>query len=547
MSAFAPKLGTNYCPTDNEVHEINVLLAEPSEQLRQLDSKIDDLRKSMEELVVERNRIGEFVNAHKALISPMRRIPIDVLQEIFVACLATEHNCIMSASEAPILLGRICSSWRAISMSTPRIWASLHFVEPDVSFSSSVYVTRARDVRLAQRLETAKSWLGRSGKCPLSISLRINSFGSGYPSANIESWPTYSFLQVMISHSSQWRRIELNMPDGLIRAFRNLTGKDVPLLQSLWLDLHIHHSDPDPLFPPLELLTAPQLVGLHITGFLTQPDVMGLPYEQLTSLLLGPFPSQFDLETSLSLIPKCRQLRRFNVTVYGSENAHGIDGIHIESHTLEVLVVNYYRRRGTTTTPLRALNYLSLPALLHLSVIGDGISADGMVSPSFERFFSISTRLRSLCVYTAFLEKAMFMLMVRALPPSLQRLAIHCDHDLSWSIDDDFIASITPTTHAATACPGLEDLVVRDCHDISDRALLEFIRAKITPGLHSPLKRVRIKLERPMEFDILPEVKSFSKAGFDVVVDYLHPIVFLATGVDPSRSAAAHDWYTGDV
>ncbi|KAJ7062346.1 hypothetical protein C8F01DRAFT_128306 [Mycena amicta] len=544
MSAFTAKLGTNYCPTDDEVHEINVLLAEPSEQLRQLDSKIDDLRKAMEELVVERNRIGEFVDAHKALISPMRRIPIDVLQEIFVACLATERNCIMSASEAPILLGRICSSWRAISMSTPRLWASVHIVEPSPPPSNaSVYVTRARDARLAQRLESAKSWLARSGKCPLSISLLLESHGQEYTSSEIESWPTYSFLQVMISHLSQWRRIELRVPNRLVEALRKLTGKDVPLLQSLNLDLLVVQPGVDPLSPPLELLMAPQLSDLHLAGIQTQPDALGLQYHQLTSLTLSPLAwsaSHPSLEASLSVIAKCRQLRRFDVTVY--ENTPSIDGIHIESQTLEILVIHCYQG---TTTPFRALHYLSLPALLHLSVIGRGLSAGGMVAPSFERFFSLSTRFRSLCVQATLLEKAMFMLMVHALPPSLQRLAIHCGRGSSWSIDDDFLTSITPTTgHAATACPGIEDVVFLDCHDISDRALLEFIRAKMTPGSHSPLKRVRIKLQRPMEFDILPEVKSFSKAGFDVVVDYLHPIVFSA---DPWRPGAAHDWYTVDV
>ncbi|KAF8213696.1 hypothetical protein K438DRAFT_1105548 [Mycena galopus ATCC 62051] len=34
--------------------------------------------------------------------------------------MSSDHrNCVSSASEAPILLGRICSSWRAISLSTP--------------------------------------------------------------------------------------------------------------------------------------------------------------------------------------------------------------------------------------------------------------------------------------------------------------------------------------------------------------------------------------------------------------------------------------------
>ncbi|KAJ7634614.1 hypothetical protein FB45DRAFT_909361, partial [Roridomyces roridus] len=44
-------------------------------------------------------------------------------------CLPTHRNCVMDASEAPLLLGRISSAWRALSLATPRLWASLHIVD----------------------------------------------------------------------------------------------------------------------------------------------------------------------------------------------------------------------------------------------------------------------------------------------------------------------------------------------------------------------------------------------------------------------------------
>ncbi|KAJ7022093.1 hypothetical protein C8F04DRAFT_245444 [Mycena alexandri] len=40
----------------------------------------------------------------------------------------THRNRVMSAVEAPVLLGRICRSWR--SLTTPRLWSRLHVVEP---------------------------------------------------------------------------------------------------------------------------------------------------------------------------------------------------------------------------------------------------------------------------------------------------------------------------------------------------------------------------------------------------------------------------------
>ncbi|KAJ6544214.1 hypothetical protein B0H19DRAFT_898859, partial [Mycena capillaripes] len=121
-SHFAPQLGTNYCPKDKEVLEIKALLVKPSHRLKRLDDEIADLQKAIDKLAEERNSLSAYVDAHKALISPARRLPLDIIQEIFIACLPTHRNCAMSASEAPVLLGRICSSWRAISLSTPRLW-----------------------------------------------------------------------------------------------------------------------------------------------------------------------------------------------------------------------------------------------------------------------------------------------------------------------------------------------------------------------------------------------------------------------------------------
>ncbi|KAJ7140918.1 hypothetical protein C8R44DRAFT_603871, partial [Mycena epipterygia] len=110
---------TNYCPTDEEITEIQSLIIEPTLRLQRLDDEIADLQKVIDKLAEERASLGAYGEAHKALISPVRRLPLDVIQEIFVACIPTHRNCVMSAREAPVLLGHICSSWRETSLSTP--------------------------------------------------------------------------------------------------------------------------------------------------------------------------------------------------------------------------------------------------------------------------------------------------------------------------------------------------------------------------------------------------------------------------------------------
>ncbi|KAJ6580846.1 hypothetical protein B0H19DRAFT_891174, partial [Mycena capillaripes] len=121
-SPFAAQLGTNYCPKEEEIIDIKALLVEPTHRLKGLDKEIAELQKAIDKLATERELLEAFLEGHKALLSPVRRLPLDLIQEIFITCLPTRRNCVMSASEPPVLLGRICSSWRAISLSTPRLW-----------------------------------------------------------------------------------------------------------------------------------------------------------------------------------------------------------------------------------------------------------------------------------------------------------------------------------------------------------------------------------------------------------------------------------------
>ncbi|KAJ7154880.1 hypothetical protein C8R43DRAFT_857362, partial [Mycena crocata] len=65
---------------------------------------------------------AEYISAYKALVSPVRRRPPDIVQEIFLACLPTRHNAVMSTRDAPLLLAHICSAWRVLALATPALW-----------------------------------------------------------------------------------------------------------------------------------------------------------------------------------------------------------------------------------------------------------------------------------------------------------------------------------------------------------------------------------------------------------------------------------------
>ncbi|KAJ6530266.1 hypothetical protein B0H19DRAFT_904173, partial [Mycena capillaripes] len=119
-SPFRQHLNTNYAPTDAEIDRIRAHLAPHEAELARLEALIRDL-------TAQRDRVKDHVDSHRALISHPRRLPQDLIEQIFLACLPTHRNAVMSPAEAPLLLGHICSAWRSVSFSMPRLWASLHF------------------------------------------------------------------------------------------------------------------------------------------------------------------------------------------------------------------------------------------------------------------------------------------------------------------------------------------------------------------------------------------------------------------------------------
>ena len=92
-SPFASGLDSNYIATDSESLEIKILLEHPTARLEELSTELQELRDEQSALLL-------FISKHRTLISPIRKLPIDVLQKIFIACLPTAHNPVMSKSEA---------------------------------------------------------------------------------------------------------------------------------------------------------------------------------------------------------------------------------------------------------------------------------------------------------------------------------------------------------------------------------------------------------------------------------------------------------------
>ncbi|KAJ7723677.1 hypothetical protein B0H16DRAFT_1737121 [Mycena metata] len=477
MVQITPDLG----PLDDEISQISALIAQPSLRLIILDQ---ELRK----LADERERLATYVDSHTALLSPVRRLPLDILQEIFIACLPAHRNCVMSATEAPVLLGRICSSWRNISLSTPCLWSRLHLAHPILKLNPSVPLSAVFTNKVAQRLEIAKTWLGRSGQCPLAISSLWIVRGSIEHPENT----TNLLIDTLLPFSSRWEHISFVTAASILPKLSHLTEADVPVWKSFKFRQADAHEEDSPQWNSLRLLRGRTLSCFGIIAKGVMALEMPLRWNNLTGLEIE---ESFDLdsmtaERALDVLSRCPKLRTCRLQVVYRPGAAITEWRIVECPFLHTFVLQspMCSRTSLPSAIQQFSDRLSFPHLRHLKLCGkqdDGPAAD----ISYYSFLAAAPHLESVDLNMDLCTKAALKDFLLALPPTLRRFRIskavyaHPRH----SFDDDLLPTFT------SACPGLQELEIHDCPSMSDVVLINFIKSNMVAGA---LRRLVILFER---------------------------------------------------
>ncbi|KAJ7608105.1 hypothetical protein DFH06DRAFT_1347140 [Mycena polygramma] len=122
------------------------------DQLAELNKKIQSLSERLQWLRRDQDGLQEQLDK---VVYPVLTVPIEITAEIFICCLPETTVSASSSAAVPLVLARVCRAWRAIAVSTPRLWASLELTIPPR--------------HPPQLFNFFGLWLSRSNTCPLTL------------------------------------------------------------------------------------------------------------------------------------------------------------------------------------------------------------------------------------------------------------------------------------------------------------------------------------------------------------------------------------------
>ncbi|KAK7051602.1 hypothetical protein VNI00_004581 [Paramarasmius palmivorus] len=314
---------TNQLPTPADLQQVPLYLEQENRALERCDQEIGRLEKAMEQLRARRAVLVRRIERRNSWISPIRRLPNEILYKIFAMVCRGKHGygldiVAQGTLFAPTLyLTHVSCHWRQVVNASARLWCSMRIC----GHSSALALLR--------------HYLTMSKECPLNIEF---------------IWTTVKgVFNILMPHLSRIERLSFHWNHTV---FDGISVSELPSFASLRF-LNWNHTTMDslPAWFTDAFRTAPNLTDLTIYY---APDANELPYHQLTRLEVWGYRDWRSLITTLRL---CRRLQHLKVELLaGSEN--DLHDSQVELPMLRHLSVSSNARHGS------GIDVFTLPSLI---------------------------------------------------------------------------------------------------------------------------------------------------------------------------------------
>ncbi|KAF9483087.1 hypothetical protein BDN70DRAFT_874136 [Pholiota conissans] len=257
-------LASNMPPSEEEAIVIRSAISDVEERL--LESK---------SIYVDSDNAHRFVEQHLAILSVIRRIPIEILQEIIL--FATVGQPIEKVKEFRWQISYVSQAWRIAAVTLPVLWAVLPTVRLTQHHAEHFKRTHFETDCLAEILR-------RSGNRPLTVTIEEDKRHRNFE---------YSALNLVAKHCERWETASISIPITALNALLCVRGR-LPRLKILFLHLLIGMEyNADTSLDMFEI--APQLRRVHMVG--SVPSHLKLPPKTQFTHYKHMFITQVHLNT----------------------------------------------------------------------------------------------------------------------------------------------------------------------------------------------------------------------------------------------------------
>ncbi|KAJ7112102.1 hypothetical protein C8R44DRAFT_632085, partial [Mycena epipterygia] len=119
-------LTSNEVPTSSAIPTILHVISDSQARLDLLKAQIQSMEITLTQLLEQRDEMADRLCQHKAIMSPVRRVPAELMCEIFSLTLPWSRRVNqMVVHQPPSRLGHVCRSWRDTSLAYPSLWRFL--------------------------------------------------------------------------------------------------------------------------------------------------------------------------------------------------------------------------------------------------------------------------------------------------------------------------------------------------------------------------------------------------------------------------------------
>ncbi|KAJ7607869.1 hypothetical protein FB45DRAFT_947131 [Roridomyces roridus] len=204
---------SNEPPEPSEIPSIQSSASDIDISLASLDAEILRLQR-LRSLQQDRSDLLDYQRTHKSILSPLRRMPAEILAGIFLSSLPTVTELLdresFQTEDSPWVWTHICSRWRTVAISTPALWSliAMDFVNYDYPLSAvTAHVERSRMLKIY--------------------------FYASVDADDISSQT--EMFRYLIQHSLRWEELHIVLTQNLMPLLPSLHHQ-MPSLRTLWVE-----------------------------------------------------------------------------------------------------------------------------------------------------------------------------------------------------------------------------------------------------------------------------------------------------------------------